>query len=284
MKRKRPLDKNKKKNKKTLNFWTIPELWKGETVFVVGGGPSLMGFDFDQLRGQRIVAINLAFTKLPFAQFVFFADNRFWDWHEAALMGFKNHVVSTAQNKKVPHPHFHMIKRNHDQSKFFSIEKDIVVGKDSGVQAINLAWHLGAQRIILLGFDMGFKILTDEEKKNRKIKALQVPHITRTAKQRPMPSNENHLAHWYREHPIPSREQNYVTRFLPQYAQVAKIVRENKREIFLGSPSAIDCIEQIDVTQLLQKADNHADSPSLDPRQATLSVGEFYRRVTALGV
>jgi len=268
-------DKNKpNKKRKEPNFWPIPKIWEGQTVFVVGGGPSLLNFDFDRLKGQRIVAINLAFTKLPFAQFCFFADNRFWGWHEAALRQFQHHVVSTARNVKVDHPHYHMIKRNHDQNEWFSLVENIVVGKDSGVQAINLAYHLGAQRTILLGFDMGFKMLTEAEKQDKKIMQLQVPHVPPRAKNRPNMSSTNHVAHWYREHPIPSREQNYQTRFLPQYSQVIKILHGAGRQIFLGTPSAIDTIPQIDLDLVLEGDD--AKSICSDQRQAALQVREFH--------
>lgn len=270
MKRARPVNRSKPNKKSKDDFWKIPEIWRGETVFVVGGGPSLLKFDFNRLDGQRIVAINLAFTKMPFAQFCFFADNRFWDWHTEALLGFKHHVVTTARTIKPPHPHFHRIQRSHDHSKWFSFDQDIVMGKDSGVQAINLAYHLGAQRMVLLGFDMSFKELTSEEKIDRRIKHLQMPHVTRTAKRRPAMNNETHLAHWYQEHPIPSREQNYVKRFLPQYSEVYKIVKAEGREMFLGSPSAIDCIPHIDLSELLGEQDE--TRMGIDPGQAALSV------------
>lgn len=281
MKRKLPdaLDKRKKKPKQ--NFWDIPEIWKGETVFVIGGGPSLIDFDFSRLKGQRIVGINLAYLKMPFMQFCFFADNRFWGWHEATLSKYQHHLISTALNINVTHPHFHMIKRNHDHTKWFSLEPHEVVGKDSGVQAINFAYHLGAQRIILLGFDMGFKMLNTEERADKNIKRLQVPHMPRDAKRRPSPSDAGHLAHWYQEHPIPSREQNYKTRFLPQYSQVHKIIVEQGREIYLATPSAIDCIPQIDLTEVLGELPNGKSSVGSNPRQTPLPEREFYYGVAA---
>ncbi len=279
MKRARPVDRNKPNKKTKDKAWIIPEIWLGETVFVVGGGPSLLNFDFEKLRGQRIVAINLAFTKMPFAQFVFFADNRFWGWHEQALRGFRNHICSTGMNAKINHPHYHRIARNHDHTKWFSLEKNIVQGKDSGVQAINMAFHLGGQRLILLGFDMGFLQLTDKERANKNIKMLQQPHITSTAKRAPAPTGDKHLAHWYKEHPIPSREQNYQTRFLPQYSQVYKIIKGAGREMFLATPSAINCIPSIDLDEVLRE--ENVERICADPGQAPLPQREFYCRVAS---
>lgn len=268
MRRSRTPARNTPKKKKD-DCWAIPNIWDGETIFVVGGGPSLMDFDFERLRGQRIVAINLAFTKMPFAQFVFFADNRFWGWHERALLAHRHHMCSTAMTIKPPHPHFHRIKRSHDHTKFFSLEKDIVIGKDSGVQALNMAFHLGGQRLILLGFDMGFKMLTDVEREDKMIRHLQTPHETATQrKQKPFIS-EKHLAHWYKEHPIPSREGNYATRFLPQYSKVYEAVTGAGREMYLASPSAIDCIPYIDLEEVLGERDACMGN---DPGPPALSV------------
>ena len=40
--------------------------WKGQRCFIIGGGPSLKGFDFKQLKGEKIIAINKAFVDAPF--------------------------------------------------------------------------------------------------------------------------------------------------------------------------------------------------------------------------
>lgn len=275
MKRAHPIATNKPNKKSKEKFWGIPELWKGETVFVVGGGPSLLDFDFERLKGQRIVGVNLAFTKMPFMQFCFFADNRFWGWHELELRKFQHHIVSTAKNLKVDHPNFHLISRNHDHTKWFSTEPGTVIGRDSGCQAINFTYHLGAQRIILLGFDLGFKILTEAEKANNGIKKLQQPFTPRTAKKQPNANGTGHLAHWYQEHPIPSREQNYKTRFLPQYTEVHKHIVKQGREIYLATPSAIKCIPSIDLAEILGEPTN-AKSVGVDPGQTTLPERELY--------
>jgi hypothetical protein len=49
--------------------------WEGEPCFIIGGGPSLKGFDFNRLRGQgRVIAINRALEYAPWADVVFFMD------------------------------------------------------------------------------------------------------------------------------------------------------------------------------------------------------------------
>ena len=42
--------------------------WADEPCFLIGGGPSLQGFDFAQLEGKgRIIAVNRSFHYVPFA-------------------------------------------------------------------------------------------------------------------------------------------------------------------------------------------------------------------------
>src|SRR3972149_821520 len=58
-------------------FWEVmPDgAWRGERCFIIGGGPSLAGFDFERLRGQgRIIAVNKAYLDAPFADILFFMD------------------------------------------------------------------------------------------------------------------------------------------------------------------------------------------------------------------
>ena len=53
--------------------------WAGRRCFIIGGGPSLKGFDFERLRGERVIAINKAFYDVPFADIVFGMDRPFLD-------------------------------------------------------------------------------------------------------------------------------------------------------------------------------------------------------------
>jgi hypothetical protein len=88
-------------------FWSVPREWPGETVFIVGGGPSVLGVDLEALRGRRVIAINSSVYKLPWADILYFGDWRWW--HEpdnrAAVAGFRGRVVTTSrmcsEDKKV---------------------------------------------------------------------------------------------------------------------------------------------------------------------------------------
>mgnify|MGYP002682074433 CR=1 FL=1 len=61
--------------------------WKGQRCFIVGGGPSLKGFDFGRLRGERVIAINRAFEACPTADIMFAMDPRLYDWITSGQLG-----------------------------------------------------------------------------------------------------------------------------------------------------------------------------------------------------
>ena len=46
-------------------------MWKGRRCFVVGGGPSLQGFDFNVLKGELVIALNAGFIINPTLSFIF---------------------------------------------------------------------------------------------------------------------------------------------------------------------------------------------------------------------
>jgi len=88
-------------------FWSVPREWPGETVFIVGGGPSVLGLGLEALRGRRVIAINSSVYKLPWADILYFGDWRWWNepHNRAAVASFRGRVVTTSrmvsEDKKV---------------------------------------------------------------------------------------------------------------------------------------------------------------------------------------
>jgi hypothetical protein len=88
-------------------FWSVPREWPGETVFIVGGGPSVRDVELEALRGRRVIAINSSVYALPWADFLYFGDWRWWNEpdNRAAVAGFRGRVVTVsrlvAEDKKV---------------------------------------------------------------------------------------------------------------------------------------------------------------------------------------
>lgn len=121
------------------------------TWFLVGGGPSLIGFDWSRLVDRNVLAINRAYECCPQAQVIYFSDKRFWNWHGEQLKNHTGRVISGAHRLRVT---------GVESYQFSGVEGlDLTRGKlrhgnSSGYAAINLAVHLGAKKIVLLGYDM----------------------------------------------------------------------------------------------------------------------------------
>ena len=45
---------------KPIKYSVVPRKFKGETIYIIGGGPSLKNFNFAELKGCRTIAINKA--------------------------------------------------------------------------------------------------------------------------------------------------------------------------------------------------------------------------------
>jgi hypothetical protein len=82
-----------------MQFWSVPREWPGETVFIVGGGPSVLGVDLEVLRGRRVIVINSSVYKLPWADFLYFGDWRWWNEpdNRAAVANFRGRVVTVSR-------------------------------------------------------------------------------------------------------------------------------------------------------------------------------------------
>jgi len=137
-------------------YWLVPPEWCGETVFILGGGPSLKNVDIFSLRNRRVIAINNSWELAPWADILYFCDVRWWNWHgERASRQFEGRYIVTA-SQLLDDPRGRLLKL----TGATGLEKDpsgLRHGSNSGYQVINLAYHLGVKRIVLLGYDMHVK-------------------------------------------------------------------------------------------------------------------------------
>jgi len=148
---------SEEKHKRIANTWKydnytyIDPVFLGDTIYIVGGGSSLKGFDFEKLKDKTVIAINKAFLHIPFAQVLYWSDTRFFEWYEKEIEKFKGIKVTCR-----PQPKRNDIINllNTGKNGLETMSYGIRDGGNSGYAAINLAYHLGAKTIILLGFDM----------------------------------------------------------------------------------------------------------------------------------
>ncbi len=148
-------------------MWSVPREWSNETAFLIGGGPSLLGFDFEALAGRKCIAINNSWEKIPEADILYFCDKAWWEKKppksdhlatvyetnsEAAKAQFRGkYVVSLCDSSD---PFVKRLRNAGRNGKLSDNPSSLAHGSNSGYQALNLAVLLGATRIVLLGIDM----------------------------------------------------------------------------------------------------------------------------------
>lgn len=136
----------------------VPRSWPGETVVCVATGPSLTQGDVDFCRGKaRVIVINDAYQLAPWADALYACDARWWGWHggvpsfTGAKWSLEHSAWSNRTSKK-----FADVQRlkNAGPDGLCREPTGLKNGRNSGYQAINLAFLYGAKRIVLLGYDM----------------------------------------------------------------------------------------------------------------------------------
>ena len=200
------------------NYDTVKPLWLGETVYIIGGGPSLKGFNWQQLNTKKTIAINRAVQFYPNADAVYWTDARVYMWYKKDIDKFKGlkFTVKAASNYagKV-----NVLKKG---VKFgLEAKRDSLAhGNNSGYAAINLAVHLGAKRIILLGYDMG---------------------------------NEGSNSHFHDGYPVNATAENiYKNQFIPGFNILRELLYSKGIECYNASiHSKLDVFPKIDMIRAL---------------------------------
>lgn len=137
-------------------------IWAGRRCFIVGGGPSLKGFDFSRLRGDLTIAVNRAFESFP-ADIMYAMDGQLHDWltsgtlgpeARAKFEGFAGLKAWLDMPGTAKWPDVQFVRLAGDEGVPVSLADGIYHGSNSGYGALGLAIALGANPIYLLGYDM----------------------------------------------------------------------------------------------------------------------------------
>lgn len=137
--------------------YRVPKLWPGETFVVIGGG-TVTQAEVDAVRGHaRVIAINDAYRLAPWAECLYAADVDWWRAHEGVptFEGAKYAIAHPTD--RCVFPADVKVLRNTGGKGLETDPSGLRMGyprSNSGYQAIQLAVHLGAARIVLLGYDM----------------------------------------------------------------------------------------------------------------------------------
>ncbi len=133
----------------------MPRLWPGATFACLGGGPSLSLEQVEALRRRvRVIAINDAWRLAPWAEVLYACDGRWWRKHGGvpSFAGLKV-TLSNSAAQVAAWPEIEVLE-NTGTEGLETQPHGLRTGRNGGYQAINLAVHLGARRILLLGYDM----------------------------------------------------------------------------------------------------------------------------------
>ena len=145
----------------------LPKLWKGVTAFILGGGYSLKSINLEPIKHRRIIAINNAYgdpikvnrkgkakyyEPRTWVDICWFGDRRWFGWHYQHLKRFNGiiaHCSAGMENVKG------LVVYKRGKPAGIETKPGLVSWNgNSGISAINFAYHLGVTKVVLLGFDM----------------------------------------------------------------------------------------------------------------------------------
>jgi hypothetical protein len=125
-----------------------------KTIVCVASGPSLTPEDVNYCRGKaEVIVVNDNWRLAPWADYLYATDYQWWKHYLPEVrekFSGKLLTVDEAAHDRLGVPWV----RGKDEPGL-SKRRDILhTGDNSGYAAINFAYHLGAERIVLLGYDM----------------------------------------------------------------------------------------------------------------------------------
>jgi len=150
-------------------------VWKGKRCFILCGGPSLEGFDFNQIQNELTIGVNKSFVSFP-STVCYAMDQRFYDSvtypdrRDAKSVQLHNQWIKYAgikvflkhPGKWVFDPSVYIVHDIQKRALSLDIDTGIFPGNNSGFGALMLAIALGVTQIYLLGCDM--KISKDRKR------------------------------------------------------------------------------------------------------------------------
>lgn len=209
--------------------------WHNERCFIIGGGPSLRGFDFSRLRNQgRIIACNRAFLDVPFADMMVAMDVDLYKWIQSGALanklkktkkeiirafrkfeGFKV-WIETGNNRMDGVFYIHNYRMPKITRRF---KQGVYTGNNTGVGALMTAACLGCNPIYLLGIDGKHK------------------------------GNKSHYHSGYPRH----QAEKTASSFVHHFERVAGAIKRNKIQVVNLNPrSAVRCFKFSTIDEVLK--------------------------------
>jgi hypothetical protein len=166
-----------------------------------------------------VIAINDSYQLAPWADYHYFCDKKWHDWHKDRA-DYQAYTGQRITQDDVIEPGIWKVAGK--AGKGLSDSPDLIhYGQNSGYQALNIAWLMGARRILLLGYDMKFAA--------------------------------NGASHWFGDHPDKIRS-NYPS-WLTGFSQAAEQLHAAGVEVINCSPdTALICFNRASLASVLSSA------------------------------
>jgi hypothetical protein len=201
---------------------TPPFNWRDHTVVVVASGPSLSDEDIVRIEhsGALTIAVNTSYAKLQHPDVVYACDYLWWKLnHMKAKQNIPRRQLWTQDRAAAE-----QFQLSHIQweGKDGLGKRGLRVNGNSGAGAINLAYHFGARRILLVGMDM-----------------------------KPGPNGEKH---WHPDHPKPLVQGQQFEEWRKKMGVLAADLKTEGVTVVNCTPgSALTCFPMGDLEQELVK-------------------------------
>lgn len=203
----------------------------------LGTGPSLTLQQIEAARrkGFHLVGVNNVHQIVPDLEVLFATNGPWWDWYWGRHDGPREHPCEKWTNDRDAAAKYGLKHIESLERRGLSKTLDYIHhGHSSGFCLLNLAYLMGATRIVLLGYDMRFA--PDYDGKERKI-GCEPRHY--------FGEYPSALQHW----PKVSVKEGIHLELVEQYATVA---RQGLVEIIncTGPNSALDCFPRAEIESL----------------------------------
>lgn len=137
---------------RTPEWWPS---WEGETVVLVGAGPTAKDAPLDMAHGAvRVIAINDSWRLTPWADILYACDLAWWK-NARGCPQFGRLKLTVDRKAAERYPDVNLVAcMKPDDRIFLEPLGTVGWGGNSGFHALNLAVQFGCRKIILVGYDM----------------------------------------------------------------------------------------------------------------------------------
>jgi hypothetical protein len=130
------------------------------TLTILATGHSLTKAQVNYVKRSvtDVMAINESFLMAPWADYLYAGDTKWWEHYgELVQQRFNGELftISKPASEKAPYPEYVEGSNRENSAGGLCVARGhVYYGGNSGHVALNLAYHFGYDRVILLGFDL----------------------------------------------------------------------------------------------------------------------------------